>query len=946
MSVLRLCTTTIMVASGSHGSRAPRTVAYVESNDATRERTVSALEAIDGLGVLDAATAAEVRVLLANGTSIDCVVSEYRLDETDGLSLLRELRRRRPDLPFVLYTADGDERLAGEAIAAGVSGYVPRTDEDAIARLVDRVRDAIADRRRAPTDARCERLEAVRDIALELESCSDVEEAHRVAVDGASEVLEGDASALFVDRDSSATRNSAGLIPTALAGTAAGKAFVRSSKGEGLAMRARRSRESFAIDPASYAREGTEDETAEDDRPPEDETTEDERVRSVVTVPISGCGVLQAVSTTSDAFGETALQAAELLGVHVSSTIERLRSERAHRSERDRFAGLFESVPDAVAFTTEGDSETIQSVNPAFERIFGYDTDDLAGESLDDLIVPENSDSIVVYDEVGLDEVVTAEVTRLAADGPREFLFRGFATEVDETVHEYAIYTDVPERKHRERDRELYETLVDTVGDPMYVLDGDGHIEMVNDAMVDRLGYSRAELVGEHVSGFMSTEDVERGTRLLLNIARDDTRRWGTYEMAFVHADGTRVETEDNVAPLVDGDGALRGSVGVLRDITDRKARERRVRSLHDGTRQLMAAQNVREVAEVATDIAAEALDLPINGVYLYDSECDSLIPIAATEYTRELIGEPPVIEAGGGLAWDAYQAGEPMAHGDVTAHAGVRNPETPIRSEAHIPLGEHGVFIVGSTEVNDFDEESLTLAKILAANVEAALERAERESELNDRQRELERQNDRLEQFAGTVSHDLRNPLTLADGHVELAREEAEVAKSVEAHLAEVSWALDRMNDLIEDVLLLARSGQHVTDTEPVSLGALVDRARRTVDPSLEVAVDGELPTIEADENRLLVCLENLFRNAREHGDEDVTVTVGGTDEGFFVADDGPGISSDERESVFESGYTTNPEGTGFGLAIVSEAVEAHGWSIAAGESDTGGARFDVRVE
>jgi signal transduction histidine kinase len=100
---------------------------------------------------------------------------------------------------------------------------------------------------------------------------------------------------------------------------------------------------------------------------------------------------------------------------------------------------------------------------------------------------------------------------------------------------------------------------------------------------------------------------------------------------------------------------------------------------------------------------------------------------------------------------------------------------------------------------------------------------------------------------------------------------------------------------------------------------------------------------TIRADRSRLQQLLENLIRNAVEHGGEDVTVTVGDLDAGFYVADDGPGIALEDREQIFESGYTTTDGGTGFGLRIVREIADAHDWSVSVTSSDQGGARFEV---
>jgi len=91
------------------------------------------------------------------------------------------------------------------------------------------------------------------------------------------------------------------------------------------------------------------------------------------------------------------------------------------------------------------------------------------------------------------------------------------------------------------------------------------------------------------------------------------------------------------------------------------------------------------------------------------------------------------------------------------------------------------------------------------------------------------------------------------------------------------------------------------------------------------ELRVDDDL-AFKADPARLKRLFENLFRNALDHGGPDVTVTVGALSDkpGFYVFDDGPGIPEGDGDSVFEPGYTTREEGTGFGLAIVAEMVTA----------------------
>ena len=204
--------------------------------------------------------------------------------------------------------------------------------------------------------------------------------------------------------------------------------------------------------------------------------------------------------------------------------------------------------------------------------------------------------------------------------------------------------------------------------------------------------------------------------------------------------------------------------------------------------------------------------------------------------------------------------------------------------------------------------------------------------------QRELQTQRDRLEEFAAVVSHDLRNPLNVASGHVALAQQECDSER-----LDDAGHALDRMETLIDDLLELAREGNAVTNPEPVSLPTLVSESWDAVDTKDATFVNSAEGTITADRSRLQQLVENLFRNAVEHGGRDVTVTVGSLAGGFYVADDGPGIPPAARDSVFDDGYSTSDDGTGLGLSIVERIADAHGWDITLAESADGGLRLEL---
>jgi PAS domain S-box-containing protein len=205
------------------------------------------------------------------------------------------------------------------------------------------------------------------------------------------------------------------------------------------------------------------------------------------------------------------------------------------------------------------------------------------------------------------------------------------------------------------------------------------------------------------------------------------------------------------------------------------------------------------------------------------------------------------------------------------------------------------------------------------------------------ERERELERQNERLDRFASMVSHDLRNPLQVAKERLAVVREQQE-----NPHFENIARAHERMEIIIEETLTLARQGETIDETEALDLASVLEEWWADTDVGTATLTVADAPTIQCDPRRLRHVFENLFRNVSDHCGDDVTVTVGALDDGFYVADDGPGIPAEKREAIFDAGHTTGDGNTGFGLAIVSEIVDAHGWTVTVTESEAGGARFE----
>jgi len=707
-------------------------------------------------------------------------------------------------------------------------------------------------------------------------------------------------------------------------------------------------------------------------------------IKSELHLPLGEHGVFLVGETTPEAFDQTDVTLAKLLATNVETALDRADREQSLRDreaqlvqERDRFATLFEHIPDpAVTVDLDADESVTQSVNQAFQDVFGYTEAEAVGTSLNDLIVPDEFEQEAErIDERALaDEQLIQEVRRQTADGEvRDFLFRNVPIG-SETGEAYGIYTDITERKRRER---TFEALNEVTRSQIQASTPSQICDLAVGAARDvlNLPLSGIHLIDETEQALqpiaVEPEVAERLDESELSFDDPNTVIWEAFDTGEIRVLQDFQEIPDERLP--DPDTPVQSAVvlplgthGVLiiaakesyafdeDDIhlaellatttataLDRTAQERTLERLHEATRELMSVSDEQAIADLTLEAASTVLGFSLVSVRYLDTDENALVPVTITDEGRETLGEPEVFHDGESLAWDPLETGEPRIVEDVTEYGTSVNAGTGVRSLLILPLGEYGTLNIASTTVDAFDETDVSLAQILAANVETALDRADDERELRERERELRQQNEQLEEFASVLSHDLRNPLNVATGRLEFIEGEEH-----EEHLEAIRRAHERMDALIEDVLTLARQGQTVGETTVIPVQRTVTQAWRQVDTGT-ATIDADIDLeIEADESRLQQLFENLFRNAIEHGGDGVTVRVAtladGT--GFYVADDGPGIPSDEREKIFDHGYSTAAEGTGFGLAIVQQVVRAHNWTIAVAESIEGGARFEIR--
>jgi len=323
----------------------------------------------------------------------------------------------------------------------------------------------------------------------------------------------------------------------------------------------------------------------------------------------------------------------------------------------------------------------------------------------------------------------------------------------------------------------------------------------------------------------------------------------------------------------------------------------------------LSHVQGNRYVVEVADDATGSFGAGAV--VDLSETNCERVVSTAASVQVRDIASDPDLSARAG------------FVQQGISCYVGA-----PVVVDGAV----YGTFCFYDREDRPvpFSDWEATLVDLMARWIGYELERRETQAEMR-------RERDRLDQFASVVSHDLRSPLNIAAGNVDLLRESVD-----DERLDTTARALARMEELITDALSFARLGERVVDTEAVDLDRVVGEAWATTatgDATLEAEVLG---TVVGDASRIRTLFENLFRNCVEHAGDAPTVRVGWDDDVLYVADDGPGIPEADREQVFETGYTTSSEGTGFGLGIVKAVAEAHGWTVRAAAADGGGARFE----
>ncbi|MFC4550436.1 MULTISPECIES: PAS domain S-box protein [Halorussus] len=459
------------------------------------------------------------------------------------------------------------------------------------------------------------------------------------------------------------------------------------------------------------------------------------------------------------------------------------------------------------------------------------------------------------------------------------------------------LSTAIDERTaHHLHDEEaLKSKIVETVNDGVYAIDEDGRFTTVNKAYCEMTGYSRNELLGSYATLVIDEEVLQQGSEMRTAMLKGEVDN-PTIEAELQTATGDRIPVEGTFAMLPDAADSAYQRIGVVRDITERKERERAL---------LESERRYRTLVE----------NFPNGAVGLFDQ---NLRYTAVGGQLVEATGLNPEDRIGSSV--HEIYPDELVEEVEPHFYAALEGEANSFEVEYH---DRH--LLAYTLPIRDADNE--VFAGMLV--VQDVTDRMEY-------QRQLEESNARLKSFASMLAHELRNPLQIAQIYLQ------QIADGDGRALNEVNEALTRIEDTIDILMMLSKGIDKIPPAETVTLVTQAEEAwSTTATNGAELIVD-TTQAIHGKPTYLRHLFENLFRNAIEHAGESVTIRVGDLDDGFFVEDNGLGIPADEREAVFQAGFSSDTQGTGLGLTLVAQIADAYGWEYSVTESATGGARFE----
>jgi len=417
-----------------------------------------------------------------------------------------------------------------------------------------------------------------------------------------------------------------------------------------------------------------------------------------------------------------------------------------------------------------------------------------------------------------------------------------------------------------------------------------------------------------------SLDDLAPG--LPAAIERDETFAWG---------DGLTFY-DPQVSWLTDRHGFERARLVVLRDVTGQQRRQDRLEALQTATQEFIEADHPEEVAELSVDFATRVLDQNAAGVFLADD--GALKPTAVSQKVAEQVEDHLLYVEPESMPddnlWRTYETGE-WRLADL-AYEGTGQLETALM----FPLGDHGVMAIGS-EDDSYASEDEQYGRVLAQTTRVVLDQVERERELRQSRRAVERRSEQIEFFNGVLRHSLRNAMLVIEGRADHLA--SQVDDEYDDHLGAITDWCQTLTDMSESIrafneTVTASEAERLTAVDLAAAAEEVAEEMRAADPAASIAVDLDGPVSIRANDLVDEVVRSVLRNAVEHNDRpEPTVRIDTQEAGDWlqlrIADDGPGIDDELKTTVFERSLSHNQTAGGFGLYFVSVMMDLYGGKV-----------------
>ena len=585
-----------------------------------------------------------------------------------------------------------------------------------------------------------------------------------------------------------------------------------------------------------------------------------------------------------------------ILANRINNLVEQYHAKQTAVENQKRLSLFFDQSPLGVVEWNE-QFEFVR-LNEQAEDILGYDQASLVGKSWE-VIVPEEDTPPVgtVVEELLEGDGGYLSVNKNVRNDGRIIHCEWHNRVIEDggnTVGIISKFRDITQRVERERELELKNRAMNeapvgiTITDPNQ---DDNPLIYVNEEFERLTGFQSSDILGQNCR-FLQGESTAAVSKRTIREAIDGGESI-TEELINYRRDGSEFWNRVSIAPVRNETNEIVNYVGFQQDVSAHKVQELELETVIDN----LPGYIYRHKHE------------PEYPLIYVKGDAASITGYTAEELTNEIeMAEQLIHPKDRDKVWDEHvDRIDSIGHFDAQYRIITKDGEIRwIRDQGQLVIDP----VSGETFLDGFVTDI---------------------TELHEREK-------RLERFASIVSHDLRNPLTIADGRVALAQKERE-----SEHLTAAREAHSRMEALIDNLLSLAKEGEQPGGVKPTDMPSVVDQSWSNVETKHATLRLQNNQSLLCDANRLKQLLENLFRNAIEHGGEAVTVTIGELPTGFYVEDDGEGIDESIQDDIFEPGFSTKESGTGFGLSIVGEIVEEHTWAIEVSDATSGGARFEI---